>query len=176
MDKPKSGRIKLYYSSMDIVLYASLVFLAGICVGFAVGRYKKARFYFALKRLEALDDRIKVLQDTTKNVDIAMNNTVIPFQSVVRLRSPDYGCTNASVTFNNTVGQNFNYTRNYSQLPDILINNAGMSLNLADDTTTKWFAKTEFFGNLTGMNITTLDPPTFGMKACWITIPGITVP
>lgn len=129
MRTKQDERKKLHWTSLDMVIYVTIVFTAGITVGFAVGRYKQARFYFASKRLDTL---LQETRNITRDTEIVRKNVTdfyIPAVNFLKQRAPEFGCVEPV--------DKIPLKRKYSS-PDTLMSISGIQINLADSTNSRW--------------------------------------
>lgn len=162
---------KLHFTSLDIVLYSAIIFTAGIMCGLAFGRFKHARFYFAGKRIDLMQQAVRNMTAVNEQVKTNVTTILLPTVDFVKKRAPDYGCRTADGTSN--------FNRTFASNPDVLTNVGGISLNLRDATTTSktfWLAKAESEVTPAAVKLSGIQPNNTGIRTCWIAVPDASVP
>ena len=156
---------------MDIVIYSVIIFTSGIMCGLAFGRFKHARFYFAGKRIDQLQESVKNMTVAVDEVKTNASKILIPAVDFARKRAPDSGCATADGTPN--------FARPFSSTPDVLVNMGGISLNLRDATTTTktfWLSKVDSETTPTTVKLSGTQPKGQSIRTCWIAVPDASTP
>jgi hypothetical protein len=166
MSQPEKKKKKPYYDSVDVVSYAVIIFVLGVAVGVAIGRFKHARFYFCEKRLDVLDYHNDRMAKDNIAMRTQLNAQYRPVVTILRNREPSYGCTKTALnqTWSKLAGP-------FQSPPDILLNMGGLSLNVTDSSNTKFYANSELIRLNQTINITSVDPAASNINLCWIAHP-----
>ena len=165
-DQQTKKKKKPYYDSVDVVSYAVLVFVIGVAVGVAVGRFKHARFYFCEKRLDFLDQYTQKFSTENLRIRSILNTQYKPIVVTLRGREPSYGCTK--------IAGNYNWSKldkPFQTMPDVLMNMGGLFMSLEDSSNTKWIASTQVIPRNASLEVTSITPADKNINACWIAHP-----
>lgn len=156
---------KLFFTSMDVVIYAFCIFAIGIAVGLGFGRYKNSRFYFAEERLKAIEKVNDQFKGYNAEINMAIKNKIEPLILKMRGRLMESNKTDAAPA-------NFNFSRAFNTTPDFLVGSTAIMLNLADGTNTRWTESITSTANKTGLRIEAIEPDA-DTGIYWVALPGI---
>jgi hypothetical protein len=156
---------KLYFTSLDVILYATFVFALGIGVGLAFGRYKSSRFYFAEERLKVIETYNQYFKSNNSKIETALNETIKPL--IVKLKERLIESNKTDVA-----PKDFNYTKTFGNLPKLIYGMSGISLDLKDGNNVKWAESIDLTSNSTGVHVDKIVPDN-DVGIYWIGVPEI---
>jgi hypothetical protein len=161
--QPKKKK-SLFFTSLDIFIYALVVFTGGVLVGFAFGRFKYTRFLYVEQRMTAMNANLS--QKRAEYNIINKNNTeiLLPMLTVMAKRASDQICTKNI--------QAVPFTNKYPTNPDILMDMGGLNLNFKDASDTKWQSSVEYTQSAPdNLVVRKFTPAGQNYYACFVAVP-----
>jgi hypothetical protein len=161
MEKKK----RLFFTSLDIIIYAIFVFAIGIAVGLGFGRYKNQRFFFAEEKLKTIEAANKQFQENNVKIAADVKDKIEPLIALLRNRVMESNKTDEPPA-------HFTFTRAFTTAPDYIIGMSGIELSLLDSQTTVWKDEVKSTINNTGVFVESVDP-LLDVHTYWVAVPGL---
>lgn len=161
MEKKK----KLFFTSLDIIIYATFIFGLGIAVGLGFGRYKNSRFYFAEEKLKEIEAANLNFTKNNAQIEAAVKDKIEPLITTLKNRFMESGKIDLPP-------KQFTFTRNFTTVPDFITGLSGIYLNLVDGQQTFWSDEVKYTVTNTGVSIDSTQPE-LDAGVYWIALPGL---
>lgn len=161
--QPKKKK-SLFFTSLDIFVYALIVFTGGVLVGFAFGRFKYTRFLYVEQRMTAMNANLNTKRAEYNIINKNNTEVLLPMLTVMAKRASDQMCSRNV--------QAIPFTNKYTANPDILMDIGGLSLNFKDAVDTKWQSAVEYTQSTPdNLVIRKFTPANRNYYACFVAVP-----